>query len=111
VLKISCAAVVAVLALGGAAKASAAGCDIDAATKVQTNLLQMASWYETEGVVKFTWKDNVGTLPRDQQLGLIKTFADSDACMQGMKAREIQFFLNGKMMGVASPASGVRLLN
>jgi len=48
----------------------------------------------------------VGAMP----IGLIKTFADSDACLNG-SAREIKYYRKGKLVGKASPTTGIKLLD
>jgi hypothetical protein len=87
----------------------AQSCDRDASTKVQGMLRQMASWSEKSGKVRFDWGSDWDSADRKQRLGLITAFADSDAFLNG-KAREIEFYRNGKLVGKASPSAGISLV-
>ncbi|CDG83725.1 hypothetical protein [Janthinobacterium agaricidamnosum] len=40
---------------------------------------------------------------------MVTAYTDMDACLSG-GAREILFYRKGKLMGMTSPASGVRLV-
>jgi hypothetical protein len=87
-----------------------AACDKEAARKVQAMLKNMATWYEKDNEVAFKWGNDWDHATPDQRLGLIRTFADSDACLTG-KAREIKFYRKGKLVGKASPTWGIKLLD
>lgn len=44
-----------------------------------------------------------------KRLKMVQTYADMDACLSG-GAREIMFYRKSKLMGIASPNSGIRLV-
>jgi hypothetical protein len=83
-------------------------CDQSAALKVQSMLQDMATWEEKGDTVAFKWGSDWDSVTSEQRLGLIRTFADSDACLTG-KAREIKYYRKGKLVGEASPTRGVKL--
>ncbi len=85
------------------------GCDQGASRKVQGMMRDMGSWQEKSGVITFKWKADWDQLSPDERLGLIRGFADSDACLTG-RPREISFYRMGKLVGKASPAAGIRLI-
>jgi hypothetical protein len=84
-------------------------CDREAAFKVQVMLRDMATWQEKNGKINFTWGSDWDHASSQQRLGLIKSFADSDACLTG-SAREIKYYRKGKLVGEASPTTGIKLL-
>lgn len=71
-------------------------------------LREMASWSEKGGKIRFDWGADWDAADRRQRLGLITTFADSDACLTG-RAREIEYYRKGKLVGRASPTKGISL--
>jgi len=89
---------------------SAIACDKEAAIKVQSMLRDMATWQEKDGKTSFKWGSDWDHASQQQRLGLIRTFADSDACLTG-RPREINFYRKGKLVGKASPTSGIRLVD
>ncbi|MCC8997420.1 MAG: hypothetical protein LM517_10335 [Nitrosomonas sp.] len=89
---------------------SAFACDQAAARKVQTMLHDMATWYEKDGKITFKWGSDWDHAAPHERLGLIRGFADSDACLTG-RPREISFFRMGKLVGKASPTTGIRLVD
>lgn len=89
---------------------AAFACDRAASQRVQSMLREMASWSEKNGKVRFEWSSDWDSADRAQRRGLITTFADSDACLTG-RAREIEFYRNGKLVGRASPTNGISLTN
>ena len=89
---------------------STIACDQAAARKVQSMLGEMGTWNEKNEKITFKWASDWDHLERHQRLGLIRTFADSDACLTG-RPREINFYRMGKLVGKASPTSGIRLIN
>jgi len=84
-------------------------CDKDASRKVQAMSKEMGTWQEISGGVSFTWGSDWDHANSQQRLGLITTFSDADACLTG-KARKIKYYRNGKLVGEASPNSGIKLL-
>ncbi len=85
-------------------------CDPDAARNVQAMLRDMGTWQEKSGKITFTWGSDWDQANSQQRIDLIKTFADSDACLTG-NAREIEYYRNGKLVGEASPTAGIKLLD
>ncbi|KFO68270.1 hypothetical protein ER57_05195 [Smithella sp. SCADC] len=83
-------------------------CDRDAVRNVQTMMKDMGSWQVKGGKINFVWGSDWDQANSHQRLGLIRTFADSDACLTG-SAREIKFYRNGKLVGEASPTKGIKL--
>lgn len=88
---------------------SAIACDQAAARRVQSMLHDMATWYEKDGKITFKWGADWDHAAPHERLGLIRSFADSDACLTG-RPREINFYRKGMLVGKASPTSGIRLV-
>lgn len=86
---------------------SALPCDQVAARKTQNMLHDMATWYEKDDKLTFKWASDWDQAAPHERLGLVRAFADSDACLTG-RAREISFFRMGKLVAKASPTSGIR---
>jgi len=84
--------------------------DEGSARDVLVVMSKMGEWSTSQGKVIFLWKNDWDGATRIQRLGLIQAFANSDACITG-KARDIEFFRNGKRVGEASPSKGIRLVN
>lgn len=84
-------------------------CDLDASRKVQAMSKEMGTWQEISGGVSFNWGSDWDHANSQQRLGLITAFSDADACLTG-KARKIKFYRKGKLVGEASPNSGIKLL-
>ena len=89
---------------------SAIACDQVAAGRVQTMLHDMATWYEKDGKITFKWGSDWDHAAPHERLGLIRSFADSVACLTG-RTREINFYRKGKLVGKASQASGIQLVD
>jgi hypothetical protein len=88
--------------------AGAVACDKEGARKLQDMLKGMATWYEKDGRIIFKWGDDWDHATSEERLGLIRAFANTDACLMG-KAREIKFYRKGKLVGEASPTRGIEL--
>ena len=88
----------------------ALACDRGAALVVLDNLRSMASVSEQGGIVRYEWGPSMDSQSPDRRLRLVRAAADADACVTG-RAREMRHFLNGRFFAVASPTSGIRLLN
>lgn len=84
-------------------------CDRAAAQQVQQTLRQMATWHERDGVITFEWGRDWDTVDAQKRESLIRAFADSEACLTG-RAKEIDYYRNGKLVGRASPVYGIRLM-
>ena len=83
-------------------------CNVSSARDVQRMLSSMGSWRELDGTIIFKWGAEWDDLATPERLNMITTFADSDACLQG-RPRRIDFYRKGKLVGRASPDSGIRL--
>jgi hypothetical protein len=46
----------------------------------------------------------------DRRLRMVRGAADADACVEGI-AREIKHYNNGRLVAIASPSGGVRLVD
>jgi len=89
--------------------ASAIACDRAAAQRVQELLREIAAWQEKAGVSTFQLGSVWDEAAPHERLGLVRSFADSDACLMG-RAREISFYRVGKLVAKALPTSGIRLI-
>jgi TonB family protein len=98
------------LLLVGFATEATAACNLDGAVQLQANLAQLGRWTESGDSVEVTWTDFVSEQSADQKRRLIEAFANTDACIKG-RAREIKFFGRGVLMGVASPSTGISLID
>ena len=86
------------------------GCDERNAREVRAMMAQMGDWSYKQGKVIFRWNKDWDYASREERLGLIKAFANTDACITG-EAREIIYFRNGKRVGIASPSTGIKLVD
>lgn len=93
-----------------AIETTAPKCNRASAEKVQSLLRDMATWQERNGVVTFKWGPGWDEAAPHERVGLVRSFADSDACLTG-QAREINFYRMGKRVATASPSSGIRLVD
>ncbi|MDN2697183.1 hypothetical protein O0882_12740 [Janthinobacterium sp. SUN073] len=89
--------------------ASAAPCNKMAAQDVQRGLSEFAKSHIEGDHLTVHWTYAIEKQPEAKRLKMITTYADMDACLGGT-AREIMFYRKGKLMGLASPTSGVRLV-
>lgn len=88
-----------------------ATCDRDGARKVMTKFQVMARESEDAGIWRVQWKNDFHAWGPDQQLQMARAYADVDACIFG-SAREIRFYSpGGKFNAIASPKTGIRLMN
>jgi hypothetical protein len=88
----------------------AIACDKTSSQKVQSMLHDMGTWYEKDGVTTFKWGSDWDELAPHERKKMITVFADSDACLSG-RAREIRFYRKGRLVGQASPNSGISLID
>lgn len=86
-----------------------AACDQVGARKSQRMLREMAVWSEKGGVITFKWGPDWDHATPDERDRLLHAFADSEACLTG-HAKEINYYRLGKLVGTASPTSGIRLI-
>ena len=84
-------------------------CDRFAAQDVQFNMRDLAGWHIEGDHLAVHWTFAIEKQPNAKRMQLITTYADMDACLGGA-AREIMFYRKGKLMGIASPISGLRLI-
>ena len=85
-------------------------CDKEAARDVQFAIRKLAGWHMEGDHLTVHWTYAIEKQPEAKRLQMVTAYADMDACLGGA-AREIMFYRRGKLMGIASPASGVRLIN
>lgn len=84
-------------------------CNKEAAQDVQFAIRKLASWHMEGDHLTVHWTYAIEKQPEAKRLQMITTYADMDACLGGA-AREIMFYRKGKLMGIASPISGLRLI-
>ena len=100
----------ATLVLAALCATSAIACDKVDAAKVQLALSDMgAEWYEQDGRVTLEWGWAWDGAARAQRLELLRAFASGDGCLTG-RARDINFYRKGRLVGMASPTAGVQLV-
>lgn len=86
-----------------------ASCVKESAQDVQLAIRKLAGWHIEGDHLTVHWTYAIEKQPEAKRLQMITAYADMDACLGGA-AREIMFYRNGKIMGIASPTSGLRLL-
>lgn len=84
-------------------------CDRSAASTVQDGMRSLARISERGGVVIYDWGPYWDNQGEDRRLRLVRGAADADSCLSG-RAREMKFYANGRLVGIASPNSGIRLV-
>lgn len=84
-------------------------CNKDAAQDVQVAIRKLAGWHMEGDHLTVHWTYAIEKQPEAKRLRMITTYADMDACLGGA-AREIMFYRKERLMGIASPTSGVRLV-
>ena len=88
---------------------SAAPCNKDAAQEVRRGLSEFAKSHVEGDHLTVHWTYAIEKQPEAKRLQMVTTYANMDACLGG-GAREIMFYRKGKLIGIASPTSGVRLV-
>ena len=88
---------------------TAAPCNKASAEDVQRSLSEFAKSHIEGDHLTVHWTYAIEKQPEAKRLQMITTYADMDACLGGA-AREIMFYRKGKLMGIASPNSGIRLI-
>lgn len=82
-------------------------CDKDAARAVDSMVRQMGTKTVNGDKVSFKWGNDWNHMDSTQKDKMIRSVADSDACLSGYP-REIKFYSpKGKQVGLASPESGI----
>lgn len=89
--------------------ASAAPCNKVAAQDVQRGLSEFAKSHIEGDHLTVHWTYAIEKQPEAKRLQMAATHADMNLCLEGA-AREIMFYRKGRLMGMASPASGLRLV-
>ena len=89
--------------------AGAAPCNKAAAQEVQFGIREFAKWNIEGDHLAVHWVYAIEKLPEAKRLQMVTGYADMDACLRG-SAFEIMFYRKGKLMGIASPTLGVRLV-
>lgn len=89
--------------------ASAAPCNKVAAQDVQRGLSEFAKSHIEGDHLAVHWTFAIEKQPEAKRLQMVTAYADMDACLSGA-AREIMFYRKGKLMGIASSSTGIRLV-
>lgn len=76
---------------------------------MQRGLSEFAKSHIESDHLAVHWTFAIEKQPEAKRLQMVTAYADMDACLPGA-AREIMFYRKGKLMGVASPTSGIRLV-
>lgn len=87
----------------------AAECNKSAALEVKYMLADFAKSHQEGDHLAVHWVYKIEKDSEVKRLKMVRTYADMDACLSG-GAREIMFYRKDKLMGIASPASGIRLV-
>lgn len=93
------------------AGSASAGCNQDGAQKVLSAISRMGSWrvLESAMTIEFKWGPDIDNATPRERLKLFEAFANADACIVG-QARKIEYYRRGKLIGRASPDSGIKLV-
>lgn len=84
-------------------------CNKEAAQDVQFAIRKLSGWHIEGDHLTVHWTYAIEKQTEAKRLQMITTYADMDACLGG-SAREIMFYRKGKLMGLASPITGLRLI-
>ena len=84
-------------------------CNKVAAQDVQRGLSEFAKSHIEGDHLAVHWTFAIEKQPEAKRLQMVTAYSDMDACLGGA-AREIMFYRKGKLIGIASPSSGVRLV-
>jgi hypothetical protein len=90
--------------------ASAVPCNTRAAAEVMVGIREFAQWRIEGDHLAVYWIYKIENRPMAERLKMVETYANMDACLSG-EAREIHFYRKKKIMGIASPTSGIKLVN
>lgn len=89
--------------------ACAAECNQAAALETRSMLREFAKSHIEGDHLAVHWIYKIERESEIKRLKMVRTYADMDACLSG-GAREIMFYRKDKLMGIASPVSGIRLI-
>lgn len=97
------------LILVAAVATAAQACDRAAAQQVQAGLRDLAQISDQGNRITYTWGPAWDNWTNERRLRWTRAAADADACLTG-RARDIRFYANGRLVGIASPTSGIGLI-
>lgn len=89
--------------------ANAGECNKVVALETQSMLREFAKSHIEGDHLAVYWVYKIERESEAKRLKMVRSFADMDACLSG-GAREIMFYRKDKLMGIASPTSGIRLV-
>jgi hypothetical protein len=92
-----------------ATQTMALSCDKAAAREVQTMIREFAQSGIEGDHLAVHWIYKIEKRPEAERLKMVTTYANMDSCLAG-RAREIHFYRKNKLMGIASPSTGARLV-
>jgi hypothetical protein len=92
------------------ANASAKGCDQSAALDVLDEMREFAKAHIEGDHLVVYWTYKIEKKSTTERLKAVTTYANMDACLSG-GAREIHFYRKNKIMGIVSPANGIKLID
>lgn len=94
------------------ASSAFADCSKESANKVLKVMSQMGSWKVLDSAltIEFKWGSDIDNTTPRERLKLFETFANADACIVG-RARKIEYYRRGKLIGLASPDFGIKLVD
>lgn len=98
-----------VVLLFGATLCHSAECNKAAALNAKEMLSDLAKIHIEGDHLAVYWVFKIEKESETKRLQMVRTYADMDACLVG-GGREIMFYRKDKLMGVASPNSGIRLI-
>jgi hypothetical protein len=86
-----------------------AECNMLAAREVRVGISEFAKERIEGDHLAVHWVYKIEKLPEAERMKMVTTYANMDACLVG-GAREIHFYRKGKIMGIASPTTGIKLI-
>jgi hypothetical protein len=86
-----------------------AKCNIRAALEVREGISEFAKERIEGDHLAVHWMYKIEKLPEAERLKMVTTYSNMDACLVG-GAREIHFYRKGRVMGIASPMTGIKLI-
>jgi hypothetical protein len=87
----------------------AAECNKSVARDIVVMMHEFATWRIEGDHLAVRWQYKIEKQSTSKQLEMITTYANMDACLSGA-AREIHFYRKEKLLGIASPTTGIRLI-